>query len=126
MKPKKNMFKKFDTIFEDLYKNKSKIEFNNTDIAKELIVQFILANEKNNKYYCELYNQSAYGYADPEQIPKRTFISKIENFFAKHHIHFVYRFIRKFVKDFILLIKSLFNCTIGIFINVIKLLTRRL
>ena len=122
----KDMYAKFDKIFENLYKNKSKITFNYNDIAKELLVEYFLGSKKSNKYYCEQYNIAVYGNKNPAKIKNRTIIPKIENFFARHHIHFVYRFLRRFIKDFILLLKSLFNCTIGIFINIVKIFLKRL
>lgn len=121
----KDMCKKFDNIFKKYDKEKSNIKFDNLTLAKELIVQYFVGSKNVSKYYCELYNIAVYGNMNPSKVYKRKFLTKVENVFYKLHIHGIYDALKTFAKDFVVLLKSIYKCTIRFAANIIKAIFKR-
>ena len=121
----KKMYSEFDKVFEKYSKEKTKIRFDNIDIAKELYVQYLEGTTGLYKYYAIGYNHSVYGDLNYHQSKKRILLNNIENTATKIHLKSEYGIFKKFVKDFILLIKCIYNLTIGFVFNIIKNIVKK-
>ena len=99
--------------------------FDNIDIAKELYVQYLEGTTGLYKYYAIGYNHSVYGDLNYHQSKKRILLNNIENTATKIHLKSEYGIFKKFVKDFILLIKCIYNLTIGFVFNIIKNIVKK-